>query len=81
MSDKINSTIISVLDIGTTKIIALIAEYDLEKNKIIKIIGFGESSKETLSSVISMRNQLLSEFFLKSEDVVFLRGAQEEMFL
>ena len=45
------------------------------------IIGFGENSKETLSSVISMRNQLLSKFFLKSEDVVFLRGAQEEMFL
>ena len=32
MSDKVNSTIISVLDIGTTKIIVLIAEYDLAKN-------------------------------------------------
>ena len=28
-----------------------------------------------------MRNFLLSKFFLKPEDIVFLRGAQEEMFL
>lgn len=45
------------------------------------IIGSGNSSTETLSSVIDMRNQLMSKFFLKAEDVIFLRGAQEEMFL
>jgi len=45
------------------------------------IIGFGEYSKETLSSVINMRSLLLSKFFLKPEDIIFLRGAQEEMFL
>jgi len=45
------------------------------------IIGFGKYSTETLSSVINMRNYLLSKFFLKTQDIVFLRGAQEEMFL
>ena len=62
MSDKINSTIISVLDIGTTKIIALIAEYDLEKNKIIKIIGFGESNSNGLQRgvVVNIRETIKS---------------------
>ena len=45
------------------------------------VIGFRKHSKETLSSIIEMRNNLLYNFFLKTEDVVFLRGAQEEMFL
>ena len=45
------------------------------------VIGFGDHSKETLSSVVNLRNFLLSKFFLNPEDVVFLRGAQEEMFL
>ena len=45
------------------------------------IIGLGENSKDTISSVINMRNNLLSKFSLKPEDIVFLRGAQEEMFL
>jgi len=45
------------------------------------IIGVGEFSHETLSSVIDMRLQLMSKFCLNHEDIVFLRGAQEEMFL
>ena len=45
------------------------------------VIGLGKHSKETLSCVISMRNHLLSKFVLKTQDIVFLRGAQEEMFL
>jgi len=45
------------------------------------IIGLGDSAKETLSSVIDLRKQLMSKFFLNIEDVIFLRGAQEEMFL
>jgi len=45
------------------------------------VIGFGNQSKETLSSIIHMRNYLLSKFVLQPEDIVFLRGAQEEMFL
>ena len=45
------------------------------------IIGIQKNTKETLSSVISMRNYLLSKFLLKPDDIIFLRGAQEEMFL
>ena len=45
------------------------------------IIGFGKYSAETLSNVINLRNYLLSKFLLKTQDIVFLRGAQEEMFL
>ena len=45
------------------------------------IIGFGKYPTETLSSAINMRNYLLSKFLLKAQDIVFLRGAQEEMFL
>ncbi|MDC3075446.1 hypothetical protein OA258_03305 [Pelagibacteraceae bacterium] len=44
------------------------------------IIGLGDESKETLSSVIKLRFDLMSKFKLKPESVVFLRGAQEEMF-
>ncbi len=44
------------------------------------IIGLGENSKETLNSVIDLRFNLMSKFKLKPESIVFLRGAQEEMF-
>ena len=44
------------------------------------IIGLGEKSKETLTSVIDLRFNLMSKFKLKPESIVFLRGAQEEMF-
>ena len=68
--------------------------FELIKNHILKnftngdkvvflgnVIGFGDKSKETLTSIIQMRNYLLSKFILQPEDIVFLRGAQEEMFL
>lgn len=45
------------------------------------IIGVGDFAQETLSSVIDMRLKLMSKFNLNPEDIVFLRGAQEEMFL
>ena len=45
------------------------------------IIGYGEKSNETLSSVIKFRKKLMSKFQLNHEDIIFLRGAQEEMFL
>ena len=45
------------------------------------VIGVGEQSKETLSSIIDLRRKLMSIFYLKPNDVIFLRGAQEEMFL
>jgi len=44
------------------------------------IIGLGDNPKETLSSVIDLRFKLMSKFKLKSDSIVFLRGAQEEMF-
>ena len=45
------------------------------------IIGVGDYAQETLTSVIDMRKQLMAKYYLKSEDIIFLRGAQEEMFL
>ena len=44
------------------------------------VIGLGESSKELLSDIIDLRFNLMSNFKLKPTDIVFLRGAQEEMF-
>ena len=44
------------------------------------VIGLGNQSKETLSSMIDLRFNLMSKFKLKPESIVFLRGAQEEMF-
>ena len=57
---------------------------NFEKNdKLVflgNIIGLGNHSKETLSSVINLRFSLMSKFKLKPESIIFLRGAQEEMF-
>ena len=44
------------------------------------VVGLGKYSTETLSSVIHMRFELMSKFRLKPNEIVFLRGAQEEMF-
>ena len=44
------------------------------------IIGFGYDSKETISDVLSLRFNLMAKFNLDHEDIIFLRGAQEEMF-
>ena len=44
------------------------------------VIGLGKNSKETLTSVIDLRFKLMSKFTLKPQSIVFLRGAQEEMF-
>ena len=54
-----------------------------ENDKLIflgNVIGLGNNSKETLSSVIDLRFNLMSKFKLKPDSVIFLRGAQEEMF-
>tara|TARA_A100001011_G_scaffold261189_1_gene269664 strand:+ start:67 stop:1329 length:1263 start_codon:yes stop_codon:yes gene_type:complete len=48
MNNHSKNEIISVIDIGTTKIIVLIAEYDLENNQISKVIGFGDSKSDGL---------------------------------
>ncbi len=44
------------------------------------IIGLGNNSKETLNSVLDLRFNLMSKFKLKPNSIIFLRGAQEEMF-
>ena len=44
------------------------------------IIGYNEKSKEIITDVLSLRFDLMAKFNLNHEDVVFLRGAQEEMF-
>ena len=45
------------------------------------VIGLGNNSKETLSSIIELRFNLMAKFKLKPDSIVFLRGAQEEMSL
>ncbi len=44
------------------------------------VIGLGNESKNTLSSLIDLRFSLMSKFKVKPNNIVFLRGAQEEMF-
>ena len=54
-----------------------------ENDKLVilgNVIGLGNKSKEIISSVINLRFNLMSKFKLKPNDIVFLRGAQEEMF-
>jgi serine/threonine protein phosphatase 1 len=45
------------------------------------IIGLGKESKKTLTSVIDLRNKIMAKYFLDPSKIIFLRGAQEEMFL
>ena len=42
------------------------------------IIGFGKYPKETLSSVIKMRNYLLSKFLLKTQDIIFCEAPRKK---
>ena len=44
------------------------------------VIGFRNKSKKIISEVIKLRFNLMAKFKLKHNDIVFLRGAQEEMF-
>ena len=44
------------------------------------VIGFRNKSKEIISEVLSLRFNLMARLNLNHEDIVFLRGAQEEMF-
>ncbi len=45
------------------------------------VIGIGEKAKETISSVLDLRFKLLARFNINPDEIIFLRGAQEEMFL
>ena len=44
------------------------------------VIGFGNKSKEIITEVLKLRFKLMAKYNLKNKDIVFLRGAQEEMF-
>ena len=44
------------------------------------LIGYNDKSKEIITDVLSLRFNLMANFNVNHEDVVFLRGAQEEMF-
>ena len=44
------------------------------------LIGFRSRSKEIISEVLKLRFSLMAKFNLNHEDIVILRGAQEEMF-
>ena len=57
---------------------------NFEKNDVLiflgNIIGLGNRAAETISNVLSLRFNLMAKYQLNNEDIVFLRGAQEEMF-
>ena len=44
------------------------------------LIGFRNTSKEIITDVLELRFYLMAKHNLKNEDIIFLRGAQEEMF-
>ena len=44
------------------------------------LIGYNNKSKEIITDVLRLRFNLMANFNADHEDVVFLRGAQEEMF-
>jgi len=44
------------------------------------LIGFRSESKKTIDEVLQLRFDLMAKYQLKHPDIVFLRGAQEEMF-
>ena len=60
----------------------ILKNFDISDKLIFlgNVIGLGKNSKETLSSVIDLRFKLMAKFKLKPQAIVFLRGAQEEMF-
>ena len=44
------------------------------------LIGFRSESKKIIDEVLQLRFKLMAKYHLKYSDIVFLRGAQEEMF-
>ena len=54
-----------------------------ENDKLIflgNIIGLRNKAAETISKVLNLRFDLMAKFRLNIDDIIFLRGAQEEMF-
>ena len=55
----------------------------MEGDKLVilgNVIGLGDHAKETISSILKLRFDLMAKHKLKPNDIIFLRGAQEEMF-
>jgi len=53
-----------------------------QKDKLVflgNVIGLGNHAKETLTEVNKLRFKIMSKFQIKSDSIVYLRGAQEEM--
>jgi len=44
------------------------------------LIGYNNQSKQIITDVLNLRFNLMANFNLDNKDIVFLRGAQEEMF-
>ncbi len=44
------------------------------------VIGFRNNSKEIITEILKLRFNLMAKFKLNNNEIVFLRGAQEEMF-
>ncbi len=44
------------------------------------VIGYGNKSKEIITEVLKLRFKLMAKYKLENKEIVFLRGAQEEMF-
>ena len=45
------------------------------------VIGLGSKAKDTISGILDLRFNLMAKFKVQPDEIVFLRGAQEEMFL
>jgi len=45
------------------------------------VIGLGNKGKQTITSILDLRFKLMAKHCLDSNEIVFLRGSQEEMFL
>jgi len=67
---------------GVKKIHEHILKQFNREDKLIylgNVIGVGENSSKTISEIINFRLKLMATFKLDSNDIIFLRGAQEEM--
>ena len=60
----------------------ILSNFEFEDKLIFlgNVIGYGKESKEIITEVLKLRFQLMAKYKLKNKDIVFLRGAQEEMF-
>ncbi len=60
----------------------ILSNFELDDKLVFlgNVIGFGNKSKEIINEVLELRFNLMAKYTLKNTDIIFLRGAQEEMF-